>query len=320
MEENEIFKSVPIQGKGHGVVALRDIQVGELILAEFPLIQVPWWIRHSQYAQREKKQFLEHAVRTMSKKDRLGFFSLHDSKVPEGAEKTISGIWRTNNFALGASGPRADNGLFLLMSRFNHSCEPSAEFHWNKNSRKQEIRATRRISKGLEITISYFTIQIGILSQKERKEYLSAQYGFPCDCHACTLQGSDLLKNDYERSEVGLLEGRIETLLYDYESEEENFKSSHLSDSDNPEECIKEAINLSFIRLELMSRLSFKVVSQLRVCKLILDTALEWDLFETAVQAADRGCYLSTVLYGQSSDQCKVWKEKLKELKANRKI
>jgi len=38
--------------------------------------------------------------------------------VPEGAEKTISGIWRTNNFALGASGARADNGLFLLMSRY----------------------------------------------------------------------------------------------------------------------------------------------------------------------------------------------------------
>ena len=30
----------------------------------------------------------------------------------------MDGIWRTNNFALGQSGPRTDNGLFLRISRW----------------------------------------------------------------------------------------------------------------------------------------------------------------------------------------------------------
>ncbi len=72
-------------------------------------------------------------------------------------DKTAMGIWRTNNFCLGRSGPRADNGIFLELSRFNHSCMPNAEFHWNSVLKKQEVRAIKDIRQDEEVTLCYMT-------------------------------------------------------------------------------------------------------------------------------------------------------------------
>ena len=33
-------------------------------------------------------------------------------------DKTAMGIWRTNNFALGRSSPKTDNGIFDTLSRY----------------------------------------------------------------------------------------------------------------------------------------------------------------------------------------------------------
>ena len=109
------------------------------------------------FAGQEKKLYLKRALMDVTSDERKKFFMLHDSKVGEKEEKTVDGIWRTNNFALGQSGSRSNNGLFLKISRFNHSCVPVAEFVWNEEKKQQEIRAIRRIVKGSEITICYFT-------------------------------------------------------------------------------------------------------------------------------------------------------------------
>ena len=39
------FVSRQIDGKGIGVIAIRDIQVGDLIISEEPLLIIPWWVR-----------------------------------------------------------------------------------------------------------------------------------------------------------------------------------------------------------------------------------------------------------------------------------
>ena len=111
---------------------------------------------------REKRDYLERALKDMSKDQKKDFFCLHDSKVSESEAKTVDGIWRTNNFALGQSGSKCDNGLFLRISRFNHSCVPLAEFVWNAEKRLQEIRAIRNIPAQTEITICYFTSLVAV--------------------------------------------------------------------------------------------------------------------------------------------------------------
>ena len=42
-----VIRELP--GKGKGVIAVRNINVGELLIAEEPLFIVPWWTRHSVY-------------------------------------------------------------------------------------------------------------------------------------------------------------------------------------------------------------------------------------------------------------------------------
>ena len=39
------FVSRQIDGKGIGVIATRDIQIGDLIISEEPLLIIPWWVR-----------------------------------------------------------------------------------------------------------------------------------------------------------------------------------------------------------------------------------------------------------------------------------
>ena len=117
---------------------------------------------NSTFLGREKREFLSKAIRDLPSEQRKKFFQLHDSKVGEHEEKTIDGIWRTNNFALGQSGSKSDNGLFLRISRFNHSCVPVAEFVWNEEKKLQEIRAIRNIKRGTEITICYFTRLVAV--------------------------------------------------------------------------------------------------------------------------------------------------------------
>jgi len=325
-----MYSETLLPGKGCGVVAVRDISPGELIIAETPLLLLPWWVRHSFFPGREKKIYLERCVKDFNSDQRKQFFQLHDSKVGENEEKTIDGIWRTNNFALGPSSPKCDNGLFLRISRFNHSCVPYAEFVWNEDRKVQEIRAVRHIPRGAEITISYFTKLLAVKSQRERRTAMLEQYGFECDCQACTLTGEERKENNQQRRLVDDLDLLIERLLYDFPPEEENIQVSSASPKvevdislawlDKLESATEEtesrdiltAIKLNYYKLHLMEKLGFKVVSQISVCSYILEICKEWQLEEAGYPALESGVKLAECIYGQKSKHYKAWLEKRK--------
>jgi len=303
-DQERSFEVAVIPRKGCGVVAKRDIKAGELLLRESPLVTVPWWVRHSAYPGKERKDCLKKQIREFSLGQRINYFSLHDSKVKEGEEKSIDGIWRTNNFALGGSGSKSNNALFYEISRFNHSCVPYAEFFWNECLKKQELRAIRYIPDGCEITISYFTSEVGSLGKKERLEYLESHYGFPCDCPACSLDGEESKRDDEKRGEVMKLEEDIEQLFYDFED-------SGVSKNETPEDDVIEGIQLNFHRLHLMKKHGFKVACQLQICINILDMAEEWDLDDITTKALSEGILLSSNLFGPNSKEALLWKNRL---------
>ena len=106
------------------------------------------------------------------------------------------------------------------------------------------------------------------------------QYGFECDCQACTLSGEERRENNQQRRLVADLDSLIERLLYDFPEEERPeaviaTPSIEISlpcleqletDSDESDEAdlqdVLAAIKISFYKLYLMEKLGFKVVSQ----------------------------------------------------------
>jgi len=269
--EEELFREVELPGKGTGLVASCDLQPGVLLLAEAPLLTVPWWQRLTQFNRtRERSELLSKQLLDLSKEKQDGFWRLADCKAEPGEKPSIDGIWRTNNFALGPSGPKTNNGLFLKISRFNHSCRPSAEFSWNPVRKRQEVRVVRPIMCGREITVSYFSHLVAAQDRLSRKKYLQTYYGFPCDCVACSLDEQEGKEDDEQRAKVVELADRIEGLLYDEESEDEERKEEMGDEGEL--KSILMAIDLSWERIGLMERRGFKVVTTLRAC---------WDLLET---------------------------------------
>ena len=174
---------------------------------------VQWWI--FVCFRKELDAALMRLLNDLSDEEEQSFYNLSDCKSRVGEEATEMGIWRTNNFALGRSHSKCSNGIFPKLSRFNHSCVPTAEFRWwvkhflhailsmcvnltslfrNEKQRRQEIRAIRSISTGQEICLCYFTTSILEAGKDERQEYLRSRYGFDCDCEACQLSGKHYLE------------------------------------------------------------------------------------------------------------------------------
>ena len=88
-----------------------------------------------------------------------------------------------NSFEISQSEPIATpaHGLFLLMSRFNHSCIPSSKIP-TTSGETIRIYATRNITAGEEITFSYNS-DFECRTRNDRHEKLR----FVCDCKACLL-------------------------------------------------------------------------------------------------------------------------------------
>ena len=92
-------------------------------------------------------------------------------------EETATKVWQileTNSF---------HNGVFLKMSRFNHSCRANAEFFWNAETGTRDVRAVRKIQEGEEICLNYR--KLGTLTREERRGYLRDYHHFICHCQAC---------------------------------------------------------------------------------------------------------------------------------------
>ena len=157
--QDQIFKVVPIEGKGFGVVATKFIKKGDFVLKENP--QMPstnkeTWKNYVKEIvsnfnlmnQCDQNEYLEldNKYETENSQKEPKYLEIQteineiekDSKKAEELLKIVC-IYRTNAF---------NNGLSIKTSRFNHSCQPNA-------ARTDEIRAISDIEEGQEITISY---------------------------------------------------------------------------------------------------------------------------------------------------------------------
>ena len=184
-------------GKGRGLVAARDIEKGELIFKDKPVIKL------AVYAEGEGVEGVDQELMT-SLKDQI------ESLPTEARSQYYKLTTRDGNtINTNTQGSRSDNEviklfmsnckvynaphhsvLHLNIALVNHSCAPNAvEGELKQKSDEDicnELRAIRKICKGEEITICYFmdVKKFGSIPRK-RKSVLKKSLGFDCKCIAC---------------------------------------------------------------------------------------------------------------------------------------
>lgn len=114
-QEIRVYEIKPIAGYGLGVTATAHISRGDLIMSEAPLITVDG---SSVDGIGGIESSIVKSLKLLPKDDQHAYLSLHNCH-----ETTLSpclGIFKTNSIQLGAR--EADAGIFLQISRINHSC------------------------------------------------------------------------------------------------------------------------------------------------------------------------------------------------------
>ncbi|USW58660.1 Putative SET domain-containing protein [Septoria linicola] len=124
------------------------------------------------------------------------------------SESQLMQIMRSNAFGDGST-----TWLHPTICRINHSCIPNATSHHDADMDDlAQIISEREIKQGEEITISYNN-QIGeICTARERAVLLQNQYGFECDCAACSRsskEGEELSLSDTRRLLISSLRSAL---------------------------------------------------------------------------------------------------------------
>ena len=180
-----------VDGKGLGVVAMRDIKAGELMLKETPFLVS---------SHDNDWPTLELAVNNLPPPQRAIYDALCTSTPYDHLPKALN-IFKTNSFRLGM--PTQQAGVFDRGSRFNHSCRPNCSSHWDDEQGVRWFIANREIRKGEEICITYGDIRE---ARSERRKWLKTTFGFDCGCEACSYSDEQTSESDRRRIEIKQIE------------------------------------------------------------------------------------------------------------------
>ncbi|TDL17417.1 SET domain-containing protein [Rickenella mellea] len=182
------YRIQTVNGSGLGMVAIRAIAAGETICIERPVLISPSALpSHKECPLEDRLQDIYQTMLGVLDPGAVtAIMSLSNCKpVTKDSWSRLRGIIDTNT--LYCSFPQSQylphyGGVFLDMSRCNHSCAPNATWDWDHCSLSMEFRALRPIREGEEITISYLCPW---KSRSERQKELKTKYNFSCTCPAC---------------------------------------------------------------------------------------------------------------------------------------
>ena len=201
-DSNKVYRSLSIPGKGIGMIAEKNIKKGEMILEELPVLYYEYeehldtlydYKAFSKFKSLSIKQ-KEAVMKLENSRPNVGkdFPSLSESFKKDEEFKKWSGIMVTNQARLLEN----SRGLFLIFSRFNHSCVPNLNYETTGSNIK--LFAIRDISKGEELCISYirdpYTFELNFSKPPTLKNihrYLKDEYGFECKCQLCCKKKKD---------------------------------------------------------------------------------------------------------------------------------
>jgi hypothetical protein len=186
---SSLVEARPLDGRGIGLVALRDLSAGELLFEESPLLTLSQDVLAdlaTVEARRSAASIIARALVTLSKDHQRAFLGLsncHPTTPSPGRADLpgLLGIWCTN----GMTSLSGRNSVYPLLSRANHSCTPNAAYALAPAAAPEgvmRLRCVRDTRAGDEVLIAYTETTV---PRDQRRAYLARQYGFACACPAC---------------------------------------------------------------------------------------------------------------------------------------
>ena len=187
-----------ILGKGRGLVAARDIKMGEQILTDEAHIKV---YSLGQDTDEDIKSIKEQLNKLPSEARR----QFHNLPVVDSGITGDLLIYTKFDKNSGLRRARDESELdchylSLNLVLINHSCAPNAAAGRLQphNEIKDEVRAIKDISRGDEVTMCYMNRPfIFGLNRQQRRDQLKSSFGFVCSCSVCsgkTADQEDVLK------------------------------------------------------------------------------------------------------------------------------
>jgi len=187
-----------IPGKGRGLVAARDIEKGQLIFIDKPVIKLAMNVKGK--FEPDFMASLNQQIESLPTEARAQYYKLTTRDEADGNIYNLSRRdWEALKLFHSNSKIYRDEFvvLHLNIALVNHSCAPNATYS-NKEDQEElsvELRANKSINKGEEITICYFSglrrvLKLGGVPRK-RKAAIKKDCGFDCNCPVCLGQVPD---------------------------------------------------------------------------------------------------------------------------------
>ncbi|KZT34989.1 SET domain-containing protein [Sistotremastrum suecicum HHB10207 ss-3] len=176
------YEIVEYPGKGKGLRAVRDIELGEIIVMERPLLIVCGANKFNMSGP------LGGAIDLLKPRAKKEYLELFNCWKGEKGKSEIEGILQTNGMRIDMEswGAKPEDGsftgIFPVFSRMNNSCMPNCQFYFSQRSLSGVVRAVRPIKKGEELEVHYLG---SYHSAKDRQALFQSAYKFTCTCPAC---------------------------------------------------------------------------------------------------------------------------------------
>ena len=166
--ESAAYKLVEIEGKGRGLVATRNLEVGDLVVSEKAFLKLP-----DQLLPRPSYEtMLQPDLRAKLMK----LFSPVDA-ILEDESQILCFKFMANRISIGNKSN--ESAVFEVISMINHSCKPNvAWFTKEEDEMQKEVRVCRKIKEGEEIVASY--VNLGELPLRQQRQELLRPWAFEC--------------------------------------------------------------------------------------------------------------------------------------------
>ncbi|KAH6691493.1 hypothetical protein F5X68DRAFT_229346 [Plectosphaerella plurivora] len=195
------FSGVPayevrdLPGKGKGVIAVRRIEKGEVLMLDYPAILAAADFASAAWTKTQER-LLQVAVSQLPRQTQRRVLDLAMSQTDLDSDMAVGDVFATNTCSVVLGNGVRFLGLFPEVSRMNHDCVPNAYYRLSPMTLTMQVVSYRQINPGEEVTINYASLG---MPYTVRREYLEANYGFTCGCALCKAPKAKRAESDARR-------------------------------------------------------------------------------------------------------------------------